>query len=116
MDGSAATAAAPARLTPPRHTAAASKRAEATSVRATALEIGMSRTAFRHFLKGGKPHPSTREKLVMWYAVYRSGRAGELATADAQAAVSLLRRFLDGSTSRRIREARLADIIRELSD
>jgi hypothetical protein len=91
--------------------AAARKRADEESLRSTAEEIGMSYTAFRHFLKGGDPHPATREKLAGWYAAHRTGTRKSLPKSDVQIAVRLIREYIAAGTTSRIREARLAEVV-----
>jgi len=81
--------------------AAARARADATSRRAAATEIGMSLTGFLAFLKGGKPHPRTREKLVEWYveqhAMSRRGGEADVGDDDAEAAIELLVRYIEAN-------------------
>lgn len=46
---------------------AARARAEATSARAVAREIGVAHRGFLLFLDGSRPQPKTLEKLLAWY-------------------------------------------------
>jgi hypothetical protein len=95
---------------------AAAKHAEETSAVTAASEIGMSRTAFRHFLKGGRPHPTTREKLVAWFVRHRAGGAGGPSTGDIEAAILLLRDFLAASPTPVARQTRLSNLVDRLSE
>ena len=92
---------------------AAKERAESTSLHSTASEIPMSYTAFRNFLKGGKPHPRTLSKLVEWYVGTRSGAAGPSAN-DVEAAISLLAHHIGRVDESREFSKRLADVIDRL--
>jgi AcrR family transcriptional regulator len=69
-----------------------------TSIRAVAAELGMSPSGLHVLLGGSKPHPRTREKLVEWYirrrSPTRSGREPDVSEADADAAMMLLRRYI----------------------
>lgn len=94
---------------------AARHRAEETSGRATAEEIGMSATAFRHFLEGGKPHPETRRKLVAWFGRW-AVRGTFTNGADVEAALDLLGTYLADSSTSDIRAKRRAYIDRRLDD
>lgn len=51
----------------PRLREAAQARAEASSRRAVAREIGVTPRGLDVFLGGAKPHPKTLEKLLRWY-------------------------------------------------
>lgn len=95
---------------------AARKRAAETSGRATAVEIGMSETAFRHFLQGGKPHPGTRQKLVSWFVRLTGGPAEQIKTEDIDVALDLLVRYLADSPGPDVRRKRRAYIDQRLAD
>ena len=47
--------------------AAAQNRAAATSLRATAAEVGVSYSAFRDFVGGSEPYSGNLKKLTEWY-------------------------------------------------
>lgn len=95
--------------------ATAAKRADATSLRSTAEEIGMSYTAFRHFLKGGDPHPGTREKLSGWYAAHRSLARRGIPKNDVEMAMRLIRDYIAAGTTPKIRAKRLAEVVEVIS-
>lgn len=95
---------------------AAARHAEETSAVAAATEIGMSRTAFRHFLKGGRPHPATREKLVAWFVRHRTGETGGPTGGDVDSAVLLLRDHLAAAPTPGTREKRLSDLVNRLRE
>lgn len=89
--------------------AAAQARADETSIRSTADEIGMSFTGFRAFLVGGNPHPRTGKKLVDWYAEHSRRREGSgISRRDVDLAIRLLVRYAneDGRVEVRTRRAR----------
>jgi hypothetical protein len=94
---------------------AARKRAAETSGRSTAAEIGMSETAFRHFLRGGRPHPETRARLVAWYV--SRGRPGgfEIRLEDVKAAVELLRRYVAAAGTADLRRRRKNQVLEALN-
>jgi AcrR family transcriptional regulator len=73
-----------------------------TSIRAVAAELGMSPSGLHILLGGSKPHPRTREKLVEWFVQRRSptrnGREEpDVSDADADAAMRLLRRYIQAN-------------------
>jgi hypothetical protein len=64
--------------------------AEATSQRQAARAIGLSGTGFRAFLNGSEPHAGTLRKLNEWYVQNQASDDGEVSSAAAAAALSLL--------------------------
>lgn len=86
-------------------------RAEKSSLRSVAAEIPMSLTAFRHFLKGGKPQPATLEKLIRWYAETKHGSADIIADEDVQAAIALLQLYIARASSEKDIAKRRATIV-----
>ncbi len=73
---------------------AARVRAEETSLRTAAAEIGMSHRGLEDFLGGTRPHTSTAKKLTEWYL--KRAAAGELDVLPeiAEAALAVLTRHL----------------------
>lgn len=77
-------------------------------------EIGMSYTAFRHFLKGGHPHPATRAKLAGWFAARRAGRRGAPPAGDVESAILIVQRYIDAGSTEKTRQLRFAEIVGRL--
>ena len=98
--------------------AAARARAEVTSRRATAAEIGMSLTGFLAFLRGGKPHARTRQKLVEWYVAHpRDGAAAPAITYhDIDAAIRLLTRYVNGDGRPSVRAQRAGEVAKKVAE
>lgn len=95
--------------------AAARLRAEQSSLRNTAAEIGMSYTGLRGFLRGGTPQPETLRRLVAWYARSRSRGTAAIPPRDVEAAVVLLTRYIhQAGTPAQVRE-RVDQLVRTLT-
>jgi hypothetical protein len=89
------------------------RRVAETSIRATADELGMSRSGLHVLLRGTNPHAATRAKLIAWYVERRKGGAARTVPAqDVDAALRLLVQYVveDGRVDARTR--RLHEIIR----
>lgn len=65
-------------------------RAENTSLRSVAREIGMSPTGLKKFLQGTAPYSPTLRRLRAWYVQYAAVPSGDVAFEDAQAAINVL--------------------------
>lgn len=80
----------------------ANRRADATSVRQVAREIGMRHTALGKFLSGSEPYAKTRAPICEWYTrvttppVATPGRPEESEVADPDGHVEALLRDLRG--------------------
>lgn len=97
--------------------AAAQRRADDTSLRATAAEIGMSYTGLRGFLRGGKPHPETLRRLVVWYARRRGGHAGgAVPVKDVEAALTLLTHYIRQAGTPALLRERVDRVLRSLEE
>ena len=85
-----------------------------TSIRAVADEIGMSPSGLHVLLGGSKPHPATRQKLVLWYVERQktdaSGR-DEISPRDVDAAMRLLVLYAKQGSAE-ARNSRVREIIR----
>ncbi len=95
---------------------AAAQRVKESSLRAVAEEIGMGKTALHDFVNGSDPHSATREKLVSWYGEIRRNSTSEsdLTTADVDAAISLLSRYVRRDSRLETRVNRLEGVIDKL--
>lgn len=69
---------------------AARERAEATSLRAAAREIGMSWRGLEAFMEGTRPHPATVRKLTAWYLKRVAAGELEVSAEAAEAAFTVL--------------------------
>jgi hypothetical protein len=58
-------------------------RAEQTSIRWVAEEIGLGHSTVHNFLNGAAPHPRGRRKLLAWYALWGAPDQGAGAARDA---------------------------------
>lgn len=85
------------------------------SLRELAAEIPMSFSGLRSFAAGGNPHPKTRAHLVAWYATSQGDRKRRVPKADVEAAIELLRAYLDEDGREGIRSRRRAEIMRRLA-
>ncbi|WP_420129177.1 hypothetical protein [Longimicrobium sp.] len=80
-------------------------RAERTSLRNAAREIGMSPSGLQKFLEGGMPYTKTIHRLRLWY-LQHAGNAGNSITHDeALAALRVLVHDLPPSTRAETMEA-----------
>lgn len=68
----------------------ATERAENTSLRSVAREIGMSPSGLKKFLDGAAPYRPTLRRLRRWFVQYGSMRTGEVQAEDASAALAVL--------------------------
>jgi hypothetical protein len=82
-------------------------RAETTSMRSVASEIGMTPQGLTKFLRGSRPYSATYRKLIEWY-VRRSASERRLSAETVTAALSLLVSGLPG--------AEQADALRSLRE
>src|SRR4051812_34702529 len=89
------------------------RRVEATSIRATAREVGMSPSGLHVLLQGSRPHPLTRKKLVDWYLT-RAAPDGqdqpEIAGDDVDAALNVLMRYVAANGRAPVRRMRVREI------
>jgi hypothetical protein len=69
---------------------AVTERAERTSLRAAAREIGMSPSGLMKFLDGGTPYTKTIHRLRRWYVQHVGDAREELSEDEAHAALSVL--------------------------
>lgn len=51
--------------------AALHQRIEETSLRATAIEVGMSPTGLREMIEGATPYKKTVDRITTWYALWQ---------------------------------------------
>jgi hypothetical protein len=65
-------------------------RAENTSLRNVAREVGMSPTGLKKFLQGTSPYSPTLRRLRSWYVQYAGVSSGGLEYQDAHAALNVL--------------------------
>lgn len=84
-------------------------RAEQTSIRHLAADIGLGHSTVHNFLNGAAPHPRVRRRLVEWYLA-RTGQAPEYAQETYSAALEVLVRELPAEDRDRAR----AGIVRSL--
>lgn len=88
------------------------ERVEKTSIRAVALEIGMSPSGLHVFLEGSRPHPATVRKISEWSKRDPGPRIPD--SRDVDAAVDLLRVYLERHP-RSARARKLAELVDRLS-
>lgn len=69
---------------------AVTERAERTSLRNAAREIGMSPSGLQKFLEGGMPYTKTIHRLRRWYLQHAGDARDELSEDEAYAALSVL--------------------------
>lgn len=69
---------------------AVAARAETTSLRATAREVGMSPTGLKKFVGGTAPYTKTVHRLRSWYLQHAVTSKEELSAEDALAAFGVL--------------------------
>lgn len=86
-------------------------RAEQTSIRHLAADVGLGHSTVHNFLNGAAPHPRVRRKLVEWYLA-RTGQAPEYAEETYAAALEVLVRQLPAEN----REQARAGLVRALRD
>jgi hypothetical protein len=90
------------------------RRAEDTSLRDVANDVGMSFSGLRSFIRGGAPHPATRRKLLAWYRDLRSQASRSAPREDFEAAVALIVRYVEAVEEPSRRRARLKALLRTL--
>lgn len=88
-------------------------RAEETSLRQVAREVGMSPSGLQKLLDGSHPYSATSRKLSRWYVRESSRYGGELSAGSAAAALSVLLQDLAPS-ARDTGMRRLLDLLAEL--
>lgn len=78
----------------------------------------MSLTGFLAFLRGGKPHPRTRQKLVDWYVARRRGaaRSPTISYHDVDAAIRLLARYVNDDERASVRAKRASEVTTKVVD
>lgn len=87
------------------------ERVDQASIRGVAEEIGMSPSGLHVFLTGSRPHTSTVQKISAW----ASNRSQDSADQrDIEAAVTLLRAYLDSAATVQLRSSRFANILKRL--
>ena len=74
----------------PRMREAVATRAESTSLRSTAREVGMSPTGLKKFLQGTAPYTKTIHRLRSWYLQHAANSVEALSPDDALAAFGVL--------------------------
>jgi hypothetical protein len=77
-------------------------RAENTSLRNVAREIGMSPTGLKKFLQGTAPYSPTLRRLRSWYVQYAAVQSGQVQLEDASAAINVLLHDLAPAARRRM--------------
>lgn len=97
----------------PRIREAASARADVSSRRAVAREIGLTPRGLDVFLAGAKPHPRTLDKLLRWYREQIEDAEGP-PISEAEALRTLLR-FIPAA-NRSAAEARTLDLLRTFAE
>jgi hypothetical protein len=86
---------------------AAAARVEATSLRGTAREIGMSPTWLTKFLLGAAPYSVTLRRLRKWYLQYGATPSVGITLQDARVALAVLTNDLTPATRRVISDCLL---------
>lgn len=97
----------------PRIREAAQARADASSRRAVAREIGLTPRGLDVFLAGAKPHPRTLEKLLRWYRDQVEGAEGP-PISEAEALRVLMRFFPPEARPAAVQ--RVTEVLRQLAD
>jgi hypothetical protein len=87
---------------------AVAARAEATSLRRVAREIGVSPSGLHYFLRGGSPYSPTRHKLERWYVREAPAPYEGLSAGAVRALLSAMVQDLPPSARRPAMDAILA--------
>lgn len=88
-------------------------RAEETSLRQVAREVGMSPSGLQKLLDGAQPYSATSRKLARWYVRESGHYGGELSAGSAAAALSVLLQDLSPA-ARDTGRRRLLDLLEDL--
>jgi hypothetical protein len=91
------------------------RRVEQTSIRVVAEEIGMSPSGLHILLRGSRPHPATREKLVRWYVEQRDAqetRGEPVSPVDVDVALQLLMLYVTQDARETVQRRRIREIVR----
>lgn len=90
---------------------AVAERADATSLRRVAREIGVSPSGLHYFLGGGSPYSPTRRKLEQWYVREASPRYEGLSADAVRGLLSAMVQDLPPSA----RQAAMAEILADIA-
>lgn len=82
---------------------AAAMHVRATSLRRTAVEVGVSPTGLSGFLSGKHPQSGTRHKLLHWYVGHVRSELPRVSPAGAQGSLYLLTAHLPDPLGERTR-------------
>ncbi len=85
------------------------KRVDETSLRATADDIGVSKSGLDSFLKGRAPYSRSRTKLNVWYLRERN-TPGAVTSAEVDAAIAVLERYMDSANADSARRRRVREV------
>jgi hypothetical protein len=89
---------------------AVAQRAERTSLRAAARELGMSPTGLKKFLDGGAPYTKTLLRLRRWYLQHAANATmEELSGEEAVAALGVLVHDLPPGSARALTVAAIVE-------
>ena len=89
------------------------ERVAASSLRAVAAEIPMSKSGLDSFLQGRSPYSSTRPKLAAWY-VRNRGQGRPVSEGELDAAVALLVGYIIRDERKDVRRERLLGLVARL--
>jgi hypothetical protein len=90
------------------------ERVEATTMRAVADEIGISRGGLESFLDGGRPYSRTRLALAAWQL--RQGHPnGTVTREEMDAAMAIFERFVEAGGTPAIRAKRVREVTERLT-
>lgn len=92
----------------------AKERVEATSLRAVASEIPMSKSGLDSFLRGRSPYSKTRPKLAAWYLRNRGSAGSPVRPQELDAAIAVIVSFITQDERSDVRRERLRRLVARL--
>lgn len=94
--------------------AAVKQQVDRTSLRATADEIGVSKSGLDSFLKGRNPYSRTRTRLLAWWVRNRGPKQASVTPAEVDAAIAILESYMQAVGSDEVRRRRVREVTRRL--
>jgi hypothetical protein len=82
-----------------------------SSMRVVAEEIGISRGGLDSFLSGREPYRRTRARLMEWQVRRRAGARYGISDAEIDAAVAVLREYIEAAGTEKARERRRREVV-----
>ncbi|MDB4875601.1 MAG: hypothetical protein JWM41_2047 [Gemmatimonadetes bacterium] len=91
------------------------QRVDASSLRAIADEIGISKSGLDSFLKGREPYSRTRAKLNEWSARQRHAESRSVPRQDFDAAMAVVDLYVKAAGSEAVRERRVREVVARIT-